>query len=461
MKKTILALALLSLLALGGQAFAVMGAIDNVPAATLLLPVFLVDVSSEGCATGSGVTTLFAVGNSSAETTIAHVTVWSDLSVPVLDFDIYLTGWDIQTLNLRDVICNGDLPQTGFAVSPRNIQKSGPHIAFPGCNNTTVRGEGPNYADPAFTFTAHIQAWLTGNPSPITGNCAGSGFTGDDLAIGYVTVDDVADCNQFFPSDQNVVAYFQDGGLGFATNQNTLWGDYFYVDNQNNFAQGDALVHIEAQGSIAATSVGSVPGFWDPTIDHSFYGRYVAGQAPVDNREPLHSIWNTRYALGGAFDGTTLAVWREGSALATPFTCTAANVFLRQWDLVQDGEFSFDGTPGSMIFDETEQSIAVTEPVSGDPTPDTPIDIPNEANWVDVGTSIPTPFSFGWLMLNLRHSGIAYDLHPTHGGLADDYAQNYVSTIFSAAGRFSAGWDANHSDNIFFAPIGGHTPPAP
>ena len=46
MKKTALCLALLGLLALGGQALAVICTIDDVPAATLLLPYFEVDLGN-------------------------------------------------------------------------------------------------------------------------------------------------------------------------------------------------------------------------------------------------------------------------------------------------------------------------------------------------------------------------------------------------------------------------------
>src|SRR5207253_7092383 len=77
MKKTALCLALLGLLALGGQALAVICAIDEVPAATLLLPYFAVDYTSTD---GSGANTLFSVNNASATAVLVHVVVWSDLS---------------------------------------------------------------------------------------------------------------------------------------------------------------------------------------------------------------------------------------------------------------------------------------------------------------------------------------------------------------------------------------------
>src|SRR6188508_1174589 len=108
MKKLCLCLAIASLLGMGGQAFAVIGTIDDVPAATLLLPYFEVDVVN----TTTGVNTLFSINNASATAVLAHVTIWSDQSVPVIDFDVYLTGYDVQTVSLRDVFVNGIVPTT-------------------------------------------------------------------------------------------------------------------------------------------------------------------------------------------------------------------------------------------------------------------------------------------------------------------------------------------------------------
>src|SRR4030095_9985417 len=107
MKRKALCLALLCLLGLAGSAGAVICTIDDVPAATLLLPYFEVDLTNP-----NGVTTLCAISTASDTAILAHVVVWSDLSVPVLDFNIYLTGYDVQTINLRDIFVSGILPQT-------------------------------------------------------------------------------------------------------------------------------------------------------------------------------------------------------------------------------------------------------------------------------------------------------------------------------------------------------------
>src|SRR6185369_14227085 len=70
------------------------------PAATLLLPYFVVDVGSPAA---GAKTTVFTVINTSREPRIARVTLWTDLAFPVLNFNLFLTGYDAQAINLYDV----------------------------------------------------------------------------------------------------------------------------------------------------------------------------------------------------------------------------------------------------------------------------------------------------------------------------------------------------------------------
>src|SRR5262245_17251516 len=93
-------------LAAASPAGAEIGTIDEVPAATLLLPYFEVDLGRP-----DGINTLFSINNAAAAAAIAHVTLWTDQSVPTLDFDVYLTGYDVQTINVRDIF-DGRLPRT-------------------------------------------------------------------------------------------------------------------------------------------------------------------------------------------------------------------------------------------------------------------------------------------------------------------------------------------------------------
>jgi hypothetical protein len=261
---------LVGLVLVGGQAFAVSGTVDDVPAATLLLPYFEVDSANV-----DGVTTLFSVNNASATAILAHVTVWTDLSYPVLDFNIYLTGYDVQSVNLRDVLLNGVLPRTasagqdpGDTISPKGIFSQ--DINFASCSGLL-----PPPATLPADFLAYLKAALTGNGSnQITGCassvcCAAQNFN-DNVLRGYVTVDTVNNCTLRFPSD---LGYFTSD----ATFQNVLWGDAFFVNSAENFASGNPLVHIEADLTNPETSV---PG------QYTFYGRYVNWQA-TDHREPF------------------------------------------------------------------------------------------------------------------------------------------------------------------------------
>ncbi|MEA2693768.1 MAG: hypothetical protein QOJ16_3155, partial [Acidobacteriota bacterium] len=220
MKRAAFLLALACLLTLAGQASAVICTVDDVPGATLLLPYFEVDLGNT-----NGVTTLFSINNASATAVLAHVVVWSDLSVPVLDFNVYLTGYDVQSINMRDILA-GNLPQTASAgqdptdtISPKG--QFSQDINFASCS-----GQLPTGALPA-SFVTHLQTSLTGQFSSLLGGCAGLAY-GDNIARGYVTVDTVNNCSLRFPGD---LGYFAAGGTGDATNQNVLWGDYFFVNS--------------------------------------------------------------------------------------------------------------------------------------------------------------------------------------------------------------------------------------
>jgi hypothetical protein len=430
MKRLVFCLAIMGLLALGGQAIALPGTIDDVPAATLLLPYFEVDLDN-----AAGITTLFSVNNASAAAQLAHVTVWSTWSIPVLDFDVYLTGYDVQSFNLRDILVDGILPQTGSGTttaandpgSPLGSY-SFPDVIFPNCNTTTAPPIPPVYTIPAIstTFRSHLRALLTGRQSPVNGTCAGTNY-GDNIARGYITVDDSNSCSQLFPSD---VGYFVNGGLGIADNDNVLWGDYFYVNPGENFAQGETLVHIEADATVFST-----PG------EYTFYGRYVLGTA-ADNREPTATTFAARYLSGGGFTGgTSLIVWRD-SKFTPGATCAAGPNY---------GELFEQQI---VVFDEFENPLTVVSGgPSGEPTPGAQCTFCDEAQRVDVGgDGITTNADFGWVYMNLNH---ATTRDATLGAGYINIAQAWVTAVMDAEGRFSVGFDAIQLDNANTATAGG------
>src|SRR5262249_2605934 len=95
--------------------------LNPTPGATLLFPYFEVDPS-----TSTGRDTYLSLANASATAILDHVTVWTDLGYPVLTFNIYLTGYDVESIDLYDVFVNGNLPTTASAGQDPTDQLS-PH----------------------------------------------------------------------------------------------------------------------------------------------------------------------------------------------------------------------------------------------------------------------------------------------------------------------------------------------
>src|SRR5258708_7626474 len=147
-------------------AFAEICSLDKAPAATLLLPYFEVDLDNP-----NGQTTLFSLNNASATAALVNVVLWTDLGVPTLDFQVYLTAYDIQTTTLRDVF-NGVVPRPATAgtdptdpVSPK--AQSSQDINFASCFAPL-----PPPAMPA-ALVAHLRAVHTGKFSAILNGCGG------------------------------------------------------------------------------------------------------------------------------------------------------------------------------------------------------------------------------------------------------------------------------------------------
>ena len=162
--------------------------ISATPAATLLVPYFEVDFAGGS----DSQTTLLAVSNDSGSPVLTSVTLWTDWGVPTLTFNVYLSGYDTQTLNLRDVL-SGLLPVTGPVSSNRNDPLS-PEVAFPGCGGLTS-----DVPLPAVDV-AELRALHQGLASPESGLCAGSVPSSAGQAVGYVTVDDLRQWSRGAPA---------------------------------------------------------------------------------------------------------------------------------------------------------------------------------------------------------------------------------------------------------------------
>ncbi|MDP9121321.1 MAG: hypothetical protein M3O15_08125 [Acidobacteriota bacterium] len=391
---------------------------ESVPAATLLLPYFEVDLNDP-----NGLTTLFSVNNAAAGAVLTHVVVWSDLAVPVFSWNVYLTGYDVQTINLRDVLVNGSFPQTAATgqdpldrISPKGVFSQ--DIDFASCQAVL-----PPPAVPA-SFLSAVQLALTGKASPLTGNlCAGQAL-GDNLARGYITVDTVNSCTPRLPGDPG---YFVAGGTGDATNQNQLWGTWSIVNTAQGYAAGSNLVAIEADATNPATS----------TADrYTFYGRYD-GWSAADNREPLATGFASSFVAGGAFAGETdLIVWRDPKVAQTPFPCPA-RVGTPAW-------YPLSEETGFLIFDENEHLAVTTGFPIGPPQPLQP-SFPAATQKVRVnGAALPVPFNFGWMFLDLNTAPVAAGVNPPADAKA---AQAYVIAVKARSGHFAVTADAHRLDS--------------
>jgi hypothetical protein len=319
----------LALLALPLQPVrAAIGTSDVVPAATLLLPYFEVDLNNQ-----NGRQTAIRVTNTSATAILQNVTLWTDLGVPTFNFNVYQPGYTSTDIDLR-LIFKGILPITASdGQDPMDtISPQGPlsqDINFASCNGTLP------YAGllPAATITALRNAH-TGQGSTLTsGNCAGVAY-GDGIARGFVTIDTINSCTALRPTDG--AAYF---GVITTTFQNVMTGTVSYVDRSQNLAYAEPLVHIEAS---------AVNPLTDGAGDNTFYGRFVAFSG-ADNREALMAVSQARYIVGGATSNATDAiVWRDPGVAVLPFACgtTPAPFPMSQQQIA--------------VFDEVEEPVAVT-----------------------------------------------------------------------------------------------------
>jgi hypothetical protein len=386
--------------------------VANQPAATLLIPYFEVDLADP-----SGQTTLISVNNASAKSTLARVILWTDWGVPTLAFDVFLTGYDVQTLNLRDLF-QGNLPNTGPDASNNGLlSQTSTATTFDGCFDSGPNGVAPKLAaaDLNYLRAAHTGQPVAAASGTAPAQCAGSlsgsssidANRGPNVAVGYVTVDAVNRCSpRTVGSLVNTPAngtYFAARGTGLASDDNVLWGDYTYLNTKRNTSNGQSAISIVADPDVFS------PG------DYTFYGRYTSFDAR-DNRVPLSSLYYARYVNGGTFSGgTDVVVWRDNRrASVAAQSCNKAPDWSPLGELqlvVFDEEENPKEVPNSNAFPVTTQRIHVG------------------------GSSIPVAQPFGWVMLDLWHRD------STH-------AQAWAGVIMTAEGRFSSGSEALRADDM-------------
>ena len=392
--------------------------ISVAPAATLLLPYFDVNLVN-----GQEDDTLWTVTNVSNLPQIAHVTVWTDRSYPVLDFNIFLTGYDVQSISMFDVLSTGrlsGLEGTSSDTEPGDRSAdndANPLLDISNCDILAVQ-------IPPVSLAPIVTALTTGLYAPA--NCTAATRIGnnqpDGHARGYVTVDVAESCGTDFPTDS----------LYYTTEilfDNVLIDDYQQVDRANNFAQGNPMVHIRAIPEGGDVGTTGTPGFVT-NFDRTFYSRYQAGGV-ADRRQPLPSTFAARWINGGPGElQTSYKIWREG-VTGNSLACAgyAANAALAITELVR--------------FDEEENPNTFTPDVIFSPVPAGGVSLP-ETSQTNVDNSgnlyppNPEDALAGWMYLNLDIGNAPGPV----GAVAEMASQNWVIVSMAAQGRFSVDYDA-------------------
>jgi hypothetical protein len=402
--------------------------IGNAPAATLLLPYF------EVAQARTGETTLFTITNTSQYPHIAHVVLWTDYSYPVIDFNIYLTGYDVQGINLNDVIWQGIIAPASGA---RDVNGTGTVTSTgtgTGDFDELEPGSDQDFSDcgvllgrlPDFYVERMQSAFTDGEVASVPGD---DDFEGCDQvgnvhenAVGYATIDVVNFCGTGLPTD---------GDEYFTTEirfDNVLIGDYQQVNASAAFAQGNPLVHIRA----IPEGTGNPGEGLDTNFDRTFYSRYQTDGDTIDRRQPLPSTFAARWINGGtgAFN-TFFKIWREG-----------INIGLDCDDLPDNGNLV---VTESVSFDEDENGLGVAgaEIIVSPAIGAEDIVLP-ETSLTAVGDEDVFPqetfedSTAGWVYLNLDNG-----FDETDAGAGADFAsQNWVVVSMRAQGTYSVDFDA-------------------
>lgn len=295
------------------NAHAVIGTLDTVPAATLLYPYFEVDLSN-----ANGKNTVIGLQNTSATAILGRVTLWSNTGVPIYNFNIYLTGYDSASFDMRSVL-TGTLPLSASAGQDPTDTKSPKGSISQDINFASCTGQLP-YGAVNAAFVADLQAMLTGHASTseFPGQCVGTN-AGDNVARGYLTIDTVNSCSgSGIPTSIPLAQYF-DANFQM-TSQNVLLGDYQLIDTSQQVQYLNNAIAVEASPGVgdyggdypAGSPLTSTPG------NYTFYGRFV-NWTTADHREPLATDW----ALQGDTGSDSAIVWRDPKVTPAAFSCAA------------------------------------------------------------------------------------------------------------------------------------------
>ena len=346
------------------------------PAATLLLPYFEVDLDDR-----LGENTLFTITNVTDVEQIAHVVVWTDYGFPGIDFNIFLTGYDTQSISLYDLLARGEMAPpfgTGYedVGSPEGLFSSdsrNPLVDERTCRNLPMQLDAQWRERLRRIFTTGVVPFAT-----IYGPACDSVGGVHENAIGWITIDAVRTCEFSYPIEE---AKF----LETLLYDNVFTGDYQQLNSQQGYAQGGPLVHIRA----VPEGGGKTP------FAETFYDAYLSeGNRGRDARQPLPSTFAARWTDGGALE-TKLKIWQQSDSGARQCGEWQRNAASRLTDVAR---FDADGRPATFDDDDLPALPATALVDAGDRRVIPPSD----------GMSGWTYLNFGkqaWVITSMRAEG--------------------------------------------------------
>jgi hypothetical protein len=431
--------------------------LGNNTAASVLVPYFEVDSSDT-----AGLDTLVGLVNADDDPIVAHVVVWNVDSWGVFDFNIYLTGYDVVTFSMRQILVYGNMPNNGCATSSSRFT-----TRYIDCN-----GNG-QYFDNAWTLNDGLFS-VTGYAMDIACYDTISAATLADWQcklsigsyegwnanyVGYITIDNTITCNggmqdgslRYFQTDyidtDNDAGNTPDHGI--LENSNVMFGDIFFYSNADMVSDGMPLVHIEAFGednTLAGHTWGMTPADFATLGINTFYYKFESGVFPPnDAREQLPLWWAFRYIGNAAFDGGTMVdVWRSHHPIFDHWYVPGGPCVWGGLGSAYTALYNlFDGTlglprPALIVFDEEEN----TAQTGGGPSPPPPVAgfdlLFLETQRVEVvSPDWPLVDESGWI-------AIAFDTDQYYTGAGFDNAfdQAWVNVRYQALDRYTVGLSA-------------------
>ena len=496
MKKTfVTCLAVVAALLIASSASAIICTIDQRPAATLLVPYFQVAINSDmSVTTGAGsLDTIVTIGNASSAPMLAHVSIYNERSFLVLDFNVALTGFDIQAMSMAAVL-SGNLPATPVSKShvgpdtgditedvcmrnsgahPTSVQSTADAYQYMrirpcAAGNTNC----PDSGDPADPVLATVlypsPAWPAGGSfaqaviGQLTEGLAAScpayvapPPTNGKPARGYIVIDHVNYCTISDPSQEN---YYTKDAIGM---ENNLFGEVIFTSGSGVPTVGVAPISVEASKVFGAltpwpgANVGSagigVGALFDQTDvpfvrERTFYARYwnaddVRTARATDANTPAFADnpWNQ------GFGDEREPLGLKYAARYFEASSGAVTSFFRVWRASSGSLTNLLGSNCTVsepsvnltFYDEDENTII---PQGQPPCPSPcsiptapPTQIPLETQRINVGATFTLPAAFSGAKVGWVSASMVNLGGAGHHGLLDQSTWDYE---FSGAGAF-------------------------